>query len=402
MRKPRIFINMHYMEIGGAERALLGLLEAIDTERVDVDLFINQHTGPFMRLIPPKIHLLPEIPAYSAIERPMADILREGHFAMALRRLQARRRYGRYLRSLPPAEAARDGSASHYWMEEAVKSLPSLHSLGEYDLAVSFLTPSHIIHRKVLARKRVEWIHTDYSTVSMNTALTRPLWEADDRIISISPDVTRAFLQLYPGLESKITEIENILSPARIRREAEADDAGAEMSRGAVRLLSVGRYCHAKNFDNVPDILRRVRERGTDAVWYIIGFGDDSLIRRRIAEAGMEDYVVMLGRRDNPYPYIRACDIYVQPSRYEGKSVTVREAQILCRPVAITAYPTAPSQVSDGTDGIIMPMDNEGCAAALADFIARPGLRRDISAYLAAHDYGNESEVEKLYGLLDA
>ena len=59
--KPRIFINMHYMEIGGAERALLGLLNAIDTNKVDVDLFINQHTGEFMKLIPKKINLLPEI-----------------------------------------------------------------------------------------------------------------------------------------------------------------------------------------------------------------------------------------------------------------------------------------------------------------------------------------------------
>ena len=57
--KPRIFINMHYMEIGGAERALLGLLNAIDTNKVDVDLFINQHTGEFMKLIPEKINLLP-------------------------------------------------------------------------------------------------------------------------------------------------------------------------------------------------------------------------------------------------------------------------------------------------------------------------------------------------------
>ena len=62
----------------------------------------------------------------------------------------------------------------------------------------------------------------------------------------------------------------------------------------------------------------------------------------------MEEHVLLLGKRTNPYPYIAACDIYAQPSRYEGKSVTVREAQMLCKPVAVTAYPTATSQVRDG------------------------------------------------------
>ena len=71
--KPRIFINMHYMELGGAERALLGLLNAIDTDRVNVDLFLNQHTGEFMSLIPKKINLLPERRGYNAIERQMKN-----------------------------------------------------------------------------------------------------------------------------------------------------------------------------------------------------------------------------------------------------------------------------------------------------------------------------------------
>ena len=400
--KPRIFINMHYMEIGGAERALLGLLEAIDTERVDVDLFINQHTGAFMKLIPEKINLLPEIPAYSAIERPMRDIVREGHWLIAWRRWRARRRYRRYLRSLPPGEACRDGSAGHYWMSEVVRSLPSLRRLGTYDLAISFITPGYIVQQKVLARRKAEWIHTDYATVGMDVELTRPDWEANDRIVSISPDVTRSFLSLYPGLEDKIVEIENILSAERIRREADLLDVSAEMPAGPVRLLSVGRYCHAKNFESIPAILAGMVARGVDAVWYIIGYGDDSLLRRSIAEAGMEGRVVLLGRKDNPYPYIKACDIYIQPSRYEGKSVTVREAQILCRPVAITDYTTARSQVCDGKDGIVMPMDTDACAEALGTLAADSALRGRLSAYLSSHDYGNEAEINKLYALAGA
>lgn len=169
-----------------------------------------------------------------------------------------------------------------------------------------------------------------------------------------------------------------------------------------IKLLSIGRFSYPKNFDNLPDICRRlVDEYGeADLKWYIIGFGDESPIRRAIAETGMEEHVVLLGKKENPYPYIKACDIYVQPSRYEGKSVTVREAQMLCKPVVVTNYPTASSQIMDGIDGVIVPMDNEGCAKGIANVIADTALQQRLNDYLSTHDYGNESEVEKIYELL--
>jgi len=110
--------------------------------------------------------------------------------------------------------------------------------------------------------------------------------------------------------------------------------------------------------------------------------------------------VVILGKQDNPYPYIKACDIYVQPSRYEGKSITVREAQILCKPVVITNYPTANSQVMNGVDGVIVPMEVDECAAQMFEFIVNKEKQRAIVSYLESHDYGSEREINKIYELL--
>ena len=168
------------------------------------------------------------------------------------------------------------------------------------------------------------------------------------------------------------------------------------------RLLSVGRFSEAKNYDNVPDICRRMVKEGVDVKWFIIGYGgDEQLIRRKIEEAGMQEHVIILGKRSNSYPYIKACDVYVQPSRYEGKSVTVREAQILCKPVVVTDYPTASSQIKNGVDGVIVPMDNEGCAKGLAEVITDKALQERLVDYLKTHDYGNESEVEKIYRIVE-
>ena len=418
-----IFIAIHYLEIGGAEISLIGLLQAIDYSQHDVDLFVYSHRGELMQYIPKEVHLLPEIPAYAHIERPMKEALKNGHFGIVAARLMSKWKYRKYKKRVHPTE----GSAIFQYVDnEVCKVLPSLKHFGTYDLAISFLTPHGVVLKKVNAKKKAAWIHTDYSKIGVDVDLEYPIWNGYDHIVSISQDVTKAFLTRFPTLKDKIVEIENILSPAFVRRRADEipeEEIRQEMSReeGVINLLSVGRFCKAKNYDNVPMICKQINDnvnqasrtptqgRKTVSVnvnvpvrtkWFLIGFGgDEALIRRKIAEAGMEDHVIILGKKSNPYPYIKACDIYVQPSRYEGKSVTVREAQMLCKPVIVTDYPTASSQVRHGQDGIIVPLANTECAHAISQFIQNQALQDEIKAYLNTHDYGNTNEVEKVYEL---
>ena len=159
--KPRIFINMHYMEIGGAERALLGMLNAIDTSKYDVDLFINQHTGEFMSLIPSNINLLDEEPRYSTLERPIIETIKKGHIDIAIARVIARLKHWVYTKT-DKTDKAKDISIFQYAAKSTTPLLPKLDKLGMYDLAISFLTPHNIVKDKVQARKKIAWIHTDY------------------------------------------------------------------------------------------------------------------------------------------------------------------------------------------------------------------------------------------------
>ncbi|WP_290069802.1 glycosyltransferase [Muribaculum intestinale] len=393
--KPRIIILMHYLELGGAEMSLIGLLNALDPAKVDVDLFIYCHRGPLMKFIPKWVNLLPENTAYAVIESPIAVALKRGHLGVVAGRLMAKLKCQQFRRHYPAK--GDDAAILQYVADYVAPCLPRINPNVEYDLCISYLTPHNIGRDKVRAKKRLAWIHTDYSTVDIDVVRELPVWGAYDHIASISHDVTSSFLNAFPSLSDRIIEIENILSADFVHSRAERS---VELP-GTVRLLSIGRFCTAKNYDNVPDICRRLRLQGVDAKWYIIGFGgSEELIRQRIAEAGMEEHVILLGKKDNPYPYIKACDIYVQPSRYEGKSITVREAQILCKPVVVTNYPTASSQIKNGVDGVIVPLDNEGCARGLADFIADTALQQRIVDYLRIHDYANTSEVEKIYSLL--
>lgn len=394
------------MELGGAETALIGMLQSIDYSRYDVDLFLYSHQGEMMQFIPKEVNLLHEIKAYSMIERPMVEVLKKGCFSVFYARLKAKWQFRQYLRRKGDVESA---ALFQYIGNAVTPFLPSLYSLGEYDLAISFIHPHNIVRDKVLAKKKLCWIHTDYTRVDVNAELELPIWTSYDHIISISPDVARAFLQVFSSLSNKILEMENILSPVFVRKRADEFDVSAEIPKSAnvINILSVGRFCEAKNYDNVPDICKKINSQLSTLYsqltvrWFLIGYGNETLIRQRIKETDMEQNVIILGKRSNPYPYMRACDIYAQPSRYEGKSVTVREAQMLCKPVVVTDYPTAKSQIQHGVDGVIVPLDNEKCAQGIADFIRNKELQSHIVSCLREHDYGNVSEINKLYRLID-
>lgn len=395
--KKKIFIFSHAMEIGGAERALLGLLNSVDYSKYDVDLFLLRHSGELLDLIPNEVNLLPEIPQYRAVMLPMVSALKDGQINVVLGRLVGKIKAKNYSIKHPAQSSVVAIDYSHKYV---IDFLPKINDKN-YDCAISFLTPHYIVSKKVNADKKIAWIHTDYSTVSVDIESELKMWSQYDYIASISNDVTNAFLVKFPSLEDKIVLIENILSEDFIEKQSNLFDVSGEMQSDSIKLLSVGRFCEQKNFDNVPEIASIMKAKGVDFKWYLIGYGsDEELIRTKISEYNMDDTVIVLGKKENPYPYIKACDIYVQPSRYEGKCVAVREAQILDKPVVITNYTTAKSQITDGFDGTIVPMDNAGCANALADFILDKDKQNRFISNMKTTDYSNQNEVEKIYKII--
>lgn len=396
--KASILFAIHYLELGGAEMSLIGLLDALDYTKYDVDLFVYSHRGELMELIPPQVHLLPEIPEYAQIERPMKDVLKDGYLKILFARLKAKLDFTQYCHKTHP----QDGNAIFSYVAKNVTPLlPLIHPDKEYDLAISYLAPHDIVLKKVKAKKKVCWVHTDYTKVDVDTELELPVWSGFDSIAAVSEAVSHAFLTRFPSLKDRMVVIPNRISEELVQTRAKAFDVSEEMPKeaGIVRLLSVGRFTAAKNFDNVPDICRRIVRAGINVRWYLIGYGgDEALIKQRITENGMEDYVILLGKKTNPYPYIKACDIYVQPSRYEGSPVTVREAIALGKPVVVTSFPTVQSVIRDGIDGILVPMDNDGCAEGILRFIRIDGVyfRLDASPFAAE----NKTALAKFYELV--
>lgn len=408
--KKRVLITLYDMEIGGIERSLVNMLEHFDYDRYDVDLLVFRHTGELLPLLTDRVRLLPEERGLAAYRKSIAECIRDGQLASALVRLGCK--FGARLKALRRSVNREDAGAGYIQMQLVSKYMARIQPKRRerYDAAISFSWPHDYMARNVRADVKIAWIHTDYSVLDTDREMDLNMWRAFDFLASVSPACTRAFLSRYPELDGRVVEIENIQSPSFVRAMAGDGSLPPEMADGPedgagekpFRIVSVGRLSYAKGFDLAARALRLLHDRGlTHIRWYIVGFGgQEAELRALIDELGLRDSFRLLGKKANPYPYMNAADLYVQPSRYEGKAVVVTEAQILGKPVLVADYPTAKSQVTDGVDGYICPGGPVGLADAIERLVRdREALER-VAEGARRRDYGNADELKKLYHMM--
>lgn len=396
----KIFIIHSNMEIGGAETSLLGLLKSIDYKNYSVDLLLLNPIGELMSMIPKEVNILSNYKQYKKLQKPIKELFRKGNFGVATFRL-----IGKIKAKIENKKLNNSGDLCYltkeYSYNYSIKLLPKLK--GEYDLGISFIDPHYILQQKVNAKVKLGWLHTDFSRIEVNKKKDYKMWDGCDYIVSVSDSCKEAFDNKYPNLKNKSIVIENILTKDFVINQSNEINVNSEMKllKEGVNICSIGRFSEQKNFDNIPNICRKIIESGYKVKWYIIGYGsEEEKIRKKIKKENMMDNVIILGKKENPYPYIKACDIYIQPSRYEGKAVTVREAQMLNKPVIITNFLTAKSQLEDGFDGIIVPMDNEKCAEGIISLIKNERLRDELIENTKLVDYSNSKEIYKIYKLI--
>ena len=394
----KIIIIHSDMEIGGVETSLIGLLNSIDYSKYSVDLVLFNYKGDLLKLIPSEVNLILKN-KFEDLTLPIKKVIKKGNYRIAYSRIKGKT-IGIYYNKIKKCRniCYITKQYSHKYSQKFIPNIP-----GEYDIAISFIDPHYILN-KVNSKLKLGWIHTDFRRIQYKNKLDYDMWNICDYIVSVSDACKDAFDERYPNLKSKSIVIENVLSKNFVINQSEKkiNNKNFNQSKKNIKLLSIGRFSEAKNFDNVPKICSYILEYGIKVVWYIIGYGaDEVLIRQKIKEYNMENNVILLGKQENPYPYIKACDIYVQPSRYEGKAVAVREAQILNKPVVITNFETSKSQLTDGFDGIIVPMDNEGCAEGICNLINDKELQERLIENTKVTDYTNKKELEKIYALLE-
>lgn len=392
-----VLIASFDMEIGGVERSLISMLDSFDYDNNNVDLMLYSHTGDFMNLINNKANLLSENKKYSTFRKSIGQIFKEGQLILGISRLFARQNCNKISKKLGLDESSY--VQMQLMWKYAIKFLPKLNK--KYDVAISYLWPHYFVAEKVDSKIKVAWIHTDYSKLETNIEMDLEMWDKYDYIFAVSEECKNSFLNKYPSLLNKLKVLENITAVSFINKMANEEISDFINSKDDFNLLSVARFSPAKGIDNAVKALRILHDRGlTNIKWNVVGYGgDEDKIRKLIKDNDLEESFILLGKKKNPYPYMKACDLYVQPSRYEGKAVTVTEAQILNKPVLITNYPTAKSQIRDKYDGVICDLSIEGIVNGIEDLFNNKDKLELLEDNCKNSDYSNSYELEKLYSL---
>ena len=353
MRKKQIFILSQWMRIDGVAASLLSRLKELDYSKVEVDLCLMHHVGPWMKEVPKEVHLLPEV----AISKRFTRLVRFLWYWGA----------GVYYRAFRKAHVDPVGSEQIMY---AIRSLfgwyPKKLSDRRYDECWIY-GGNPDFARRVDATVKKAWVHEDWGVWKPVPLLARSQFKNLDYVVNVS-DIAKQHFDALGFLSGKTQSIviENVLSTKWLMERAAAYEVP---DFKGVKLLSVGRASAAKNFGRAVETARILKNRGLRFKWVVVGDGEElESLRKKVADLEVGSVIELVGGKDNTCPYYRWCDIYICTSDTEAKSVTVCEAQAMGKPVIMTNFPTAGSHVRDEKKDIVVNMSPLAIAKAVIDF----------------------------------
>lgn len=216
------------------------------------------------------------------------------------------------------------------------------------------------VAEKVQAKRKVAWIHNDFYTSGYPIQRLKNLVVMYDEFVAVSKKVENEFRALCPWYQGEISTAYNYIDAEEIESlSVEAVEESAYSSGKNAKILTVGRFTEQKGIDYAIKAAALLKKDKISFHWFLIGYGDlESMYRQLIEKYDVADCFTILGKKTNPYPYIKNCDIYVQPSRHEAYPLTLMEAKILERPIVCTNFDGADEQIDNRVNGIIVPLNN--------------------------------------------
>ncbi len=394
MKKQILFV-IPSMRSGGAEKSLLTLLTLFDYSQYDVDLLCFRHDGLFFDKIPKEVNIISGNKNYEMFDGDALTAVK--YFLKRAKILSAIDRW-KYSKIYKVSD---DHDREEIQWRYLKRQLPKLKK--EYDCAVGYLegNADRYAVECVRAKKKFCYVHSDIYKLGLDRAVCERTFAAADSIITVSQECKTSLLSYFPSFENKIFVVENIT--ARKILESESDESQVyQRNKDEIIINTVGRFSEPKNIPLAVDACAELAGRGRNIKWYHIGDGPlRDEVRNYVEKKGVADRFIMLGEKSNPYPYIGQCDIYVQPSLFEGKSIAIDEAKCLCRPIVVTDFSTVHDQITDGINGLICRMDKIDMADKIEYLIENKSERTRLTENLSREKVGNEEEIFKLYELIN-
>ena len=387
MKKDILFI-VSDMESGGFQKSLVSLLQCFDYTKYSVDLLVLSPNGIFMKQIPKEVNLINvniSSSFFKSFPNSFIELIKEKKYLLSLKR------------AMHFIISRFDKGIADIYM---AKQIPKLEK--QYDVAIDY-NGQHILYYmvdKIKAKKKISYFHNDYKKWDYYKSADKKYYRKVDYIVTVSELCKNSLDEIFYDCKHKTRVVENISSPKFISKMSiEKLDF---YDKNYINLITVARPMYSKGYDFAIEACKKLKDDGYKIKWYSIGVSNEkSKFKKMVKELGIENEFIFLGEKSNPYNYVKNADIYVQPSRFEGKSVAIDEAKIIKKPIIVTNFSTVYDQIQNNVNGIICDMNSESLYKAIKKLIGDIDLRKRFIKNLNDEYLGNESEVNKLYKLID-
>lgn len=393
MKKNIVFI-IPSLDAGGAEKSLVNLLDSIDYLNYNVDLVLLHNKGIFLSMIPSHVNLISLNSNYTFFSKRILPSVFS--FILNLRIDLAINRFIFFCKNTLYKDKA---IAEQYAWKNLRSSIQTLDK--NYDVAIGYLEKSSIYFAvdKVSADRKIGWIHTTYSKSGMNADFDIKYFKKLHALIGVSPDCVVDLKSIFACISNRIHFINNMVSPKMIKSLA---NDKIEKNYFNNTIVTIARLSNEKGCDLAIEASKILKEKNILFKWIIIGEGSERKnLEAKIKEFNLENEFHLIGLKVNPYPYIKGAKIYLQPSRYEGKSMAIEEAKILHKPIIVTNYLTAKDQICNNFDGIIVEINPQAIANAIENLLDNSFIQEKLILNLAKSNLNKVNEIQKLYQLMN-
>lgn len=385
MKKHRIIFVVTYFDCGGINRSLQNLLNRIDTSRYDVNVFGMVPDGMFSSLYK-NCHILPRHLLLSAL------------MARYAQQKGAMRLLTMFVKVL-------NNVTKGFFGDIIKKNAAKFLMKQEYDTVVAFSEGAPTAFVRLMNHPNsVAWIHCDYSSYRqmMEGVDERIVYSYYKHIVCVAEYPRQSFLSFYPEFASRTTAIYNVLDVDMMKRMAK-DKITEIVPNDVFLIVSVGRLDPVKRLSIVPAIAKKVTDAGCLFKWFIIGPKGGTLeeydqLMSSMSDLGVNEDVIYLGEKENPYVYIARADLLVNTSISEACPYVINEAKILHTPVVCTDFGSASEFVDDGVNGFITPI--ETMADTVINYINDVGLQGRIKRNLNEFMYDNDALLKQVYEVI--
>lgn len=395
----KIILVIESMNIGGTEKALLSMISEIPTDKYDITILLLKNSGGFLEFIPKHIKIK-HLKEYDDVEFYMNQSAKE----ILLSEIKSKQYFSgiKTLFYYGISRISRD--YNFYFNNKIMKRVNELNE--EYDIAISYQGPpahfsAYLVTSKIKAKKKIQWVHSDVSKLNLDIKTINNLYKNFDKIFVVSNQAKNKFEELFPKLKG-ITEVFNNIISSKLATHQSELKSGFNDNFDGIRILTVGRLSEEKGQEITIPILSRLREEGYNLKWYCVGEGIlRDTYEKLIKEYNLEDYYILLGNDANPYPYFKECDIYVQPSKFEGYCIALAEARMFNKPIVSTDFIGAREQLINNETGLIVQFNDKEMYDAIKKIIDDKNIRDKFSANLRKQKLNTTNEINKLYDFID-